>query len=359
MRRSARHQFGSRSGGRARRRRSEVRQGGEEGARGCAEGRATKLVVLFPARQRRAGRCRIRVLWANDAAYAATRAMHHRCVGCETQGRPGGRDSLSSSIKVREIDAGETGRSKPPRRVSGGRCAGSRRQSCAARCRRRRRWCPHRCGHDCPARCGAMCAERSAGARARGETPVRRVVHRAVREPVDGEAGTGGARSAATPSRGAARSRRSRPGRARRAPRRARRVAPSRGGRGGPADDAVERSTERVVPATAVSAASRRASGARSERSERRREGYPPEGPRPRSGLGRVARSRSDAPRLTVAFGTPFAIFGTIGITTGSVVGNGCKDTIIIGSTIIGTGVRTIFGIVGGTGCTLPFRRAT
>ena len=36
---------------------------------------------------------------------------------------------------------------------------------------------------------------------------------------------------------------------------------------------------------------------ARNERSEWRREGYPPGGTRPRSGLGRVARSRSDAPK--------------------------------------------------------------
>ena len=64
-----------------------------------------------------------------------------------------------------------------------------------------------------------------------------------------------------------------------------------------------------------------RASGARSERSERRREGYPPEGARPRSGLDRVARSRSDAPRLTVPFRTPASVFGTIDcITVGIVV---------------------------------------
>ena len=56
---------------------------------------------------------------------------------------------------------------------------------------------------------------------------------------------------------------------------------------------------------------------------ERRREGYPPEGPRPRSGLGRVARSRSDAPRLIVAFGTPFTIFGIDCVTTGTVGGAG------------------------------------
>ena len=34
---------------------------------------------------------------------------------------------------------------------------------------------------------------------------------------------------------------------------------------------------------------------------ERRREGYPPEGSRPRSGLGRAARSQSDAPGILVA----------------------------------------------------------
>ncbi len=70
---------------------------------------------------------------------------------------------------------------------------------------------------------------RSAGARAPAETPMRLVVHRAVREPVDGEADTVGARSAAVTSRREARGRRSRPGRARRAPGRARRVTLPRG----------------------------------------------------------------------------------------------------------------------------------
>ena len=45
--------------------------------------------------------------------------------------------------------------------------------------------------------------------------------------------------------------------------------------------------------------------------SERRREGYPPEGSRPRSGLGRVARSRSDAPSLDVRITGPITIFST------------------------------------------------
>ena len=47
----------------------------------------------------------------------------------------------------------------------------------------------------------------SAGARARAETPVRRKVHRAVRGPVDGEAGIGGARSVAAMSGDKTRSR--------------------------------------------------------------------------------------------------------------------------------------------------------
>ena len=54
---------------------------------------------------------------------------------------------------------------------------------------------------------------------------------------------------------------------------------------------------------TAVSKANRRARGPRRERSEWRGEGYPPEGTRPRSGLGRVARSRSDASRIGTGIG--------------------------------------------------------
>ena len=46
---------------------------------------------------------------------------------------------------------------EPRRRMSGGRCGRSRRQSCAARCRRRWRSCPHWCGQWCMAQCGARC----------------------------------------------------------------------------------------------------------------------------------------------------------------------------------------------------------
>ena len=196
--------------------------------------------------------------------------------------------------------------------MSGGRCGRSRRQSCAARCRRRGRSCPHWCGRDCPARCGAKC----------GRVPQERPHERRHRR-----------RTACCGDE---------PRRARRAPRRARRAAPSRGGHGGHRHNAVEPRQGRVVAATAVSAASRRASGARSERSERRREGYPPEGPRPRSGLGRVARSRSDAPRLTDPSGTPFTIGGIDRITTGTVVvGNGCTAAIIGGADAMLSSRRT------------------
>ena len=148
---------------------------------------------------------------------------------------------------------------------------------------------------------------------------VRTRLHGALREPVNGEAGTGDARSAAATST----ARSAGAGRTRWPPRRCCRTLP-----------------RTCRPAAAGSAASRRPSEARNERSEWRREGYPPEGPRPRSGLGRVARSRSDAPRLIVAFGTPLIIFGTvIGITTG-------------------TGVRISVGIVGGDGSTVSSCRA-
>ena len=114
-------------------------------------------------------------------------------------------------------------------------------------------------------------------------------------------------------------------------------------------------------PAASVSAGS---GGERSARRARRREGYPPEGPRPRSGLGRVARSRSDAPRLTDPSGTAFTIFGTIGgtdrIATGTVVvGSGGKLATITGCIMVSTGVRTIAGIVGGADGTMSSRQAT
>ena len=86
--------------------------------------------------------------------------------------------------------------------------------------------------------------------------------------------------------------------------------------------------------------------------SERRREGYPPEGPRPRSGLGRVARSRSDAPRFIVCIGEPVSIIGTIGLCTSittTIPDTGTGNTgivVTIGFTSIGisTGIIIVLG---------------
>ena len=96
----------------------------------------------------------------------------------------------------------------------------------------------------------------------------------------------------------------------------------------------------------AVSEASRRASGARSDRRERRREGYPPEGARPRSGLDRVARSRSDAPRLIVWLPARVSIFGTaMSIMFCTVVGIGVTATSIGGVTIVVPNTGNVIGV--------------
>ena len=104
----------------------------------------------------------------------------------------------------------------------------------------------------------------------------------------------------------------------------------------------------------AVSEASRRASGARSDRRERRREGYPPEGARPRSGLDRVARSRSDAPSLIVRSRETVSKFDTFGCMTVCTFGASIGVTRgRIGVTAIGTGIATIIGIAVGACRTL------
>ena len=95
-----------------------------------------------------------------------------------------------------------------------------------------------------------------------------------------------------------------------------------------------------AVRHAAVSEASRRASGARSDRRERRREGYPPEGARPRSGLDRVARSRSDAPSLIVWLTALVSILGTaISITVCTVVSIGVTGIGIGSATNIATNI--------------------
>ena len=214
--------------------------------------------------------------------------------GVEPKAAPGGQDGQICGMSDGGIDAGEPGGGEPPRRLSGGRCGRSRRQSCAARCRRRGRKCPHWCGHDCTARCGAKCG------RAPQERPHECSERCAKRRREENAA-----------------------------------VVPTMPSNAAPTV---------AVRHAAVSEASRRASGARSDRRERRREGYPPEGARPRSGLDRVARSRSDAPSLIVWLTALVSILGTaISITVCTVVS--------IGVTGIGLGIATnISDVIGGRG---------
>ena len=224
-------------------------------------------------------------------ANAALRALHQRCVGCGTQGRPG-----------------RSGRPNLRYERWGNRRRGTRRRGAATAIEWRavrpqpqavvRSTLP-----EARAEVSALVRARLHGAvrsevRARSAgAPAR--VKRAVRKPVRGEAGTRRRMGCTGASRGdacdecCAKRRREESAAVMRA-------LPSNA------------ASTVAVRHAAVSEASRRASGARSERSERRREGYPPEGARPRSGLDRVARSRSDAPSLIVGSRETVSMFGTI-----------------------------------------------
>ena len=88
----------------------------------------------------------------------------------------------------------------------------------------------------------------------------------------------------------------------------------------------------------AVSAASRRASGARGGARDTR-----PKGRDRASGLGRVARSRSDAPRLIVCIGEPVSIFGTVNTITVCTIGFTDIGTVAFSTIIMrGTDSRVI-----------------
>ena len=63
------------------------------------------------------------------------RASINDALGVEPKAAPGGQDGQICGMSDGGIDAGEAGGGEPPRRLSGGRCGRSRRQSCAARCR--------------------------------------------------------------------------------------------------------------------------------------------------------------------------------------------------------------------------------
>ena len=96
---------------------------------------------------------------------------------------------------------------------------------------------------------------------------------------------------------------------------------------------------------SAGSAASRRANGVRSARSARRREGYPPEGSRPRSGLGRVARSRSDALSLDVRIPVPISIIITV--IANSIGTTDCITDCTIAVRLTVTSIGSVSNIVG------------
>ena len=206
---------------------------------------ATRLVSPFPARQAATGVRRIMLRGIGVGASAALRALHRRCVGCGTKGRPG-----------------RSGRPIERQLRWGNRRRRSRRRGAATAIEWRavRREPQAVVRSTLPEAAAVLSAlvrtavrvavrsevrARSAGGPAR----MRRALRRVVREPVRGEAGTGrrtGRRTgrhtgAPGRARGDARSRRSRPGRARRRPRRAWREAPARGERGGGHTDAVER----------------------------------------------------------------------------------------------------------------------
>ena len=212
--------------------------------------------------------------------------------GVEPKAAPGGQDGRICGMSDGEIDAGEAGGGEPSRRLSGGRCGRSRRQSCAARCRRRgRKMSRTRAGTSARARCAARCAAKLGTERPHG-------VQRA-------------------PSGGDARSRRSRPGRARRrsatsavrnaSARRTRRWSQAMPSNAAPTVSGTSaRGGERSEFSGQAERAASEASGGD--------EGLQPEGARPRSGdWSRKARPRSDVAQI-VCMDTPhpYPSLGTI-----------------------------------------------
>ena len=121
---------GARSGPGQNRNRGSLGDGRKPGLRrcGCGGWRVDRTIQpdgrTPPSARGGAGR--------NHRLFATARSCRGRCNGGrETDTNPGKSDG--------GIDAGEAGGGEPPRRLSGGRCGRSRRQSCAAHCWRRTR----------------------------------------------------------------------------------------------------------------------------------------------------------------------------------------------------------------------------
>lgn len=124
--------------------------------------------------------------------------LDHTCSGLRsgvgTEPPPASRRALGGGIQEGKIAAGEPGDGEPLRRVSGRRRGRSRGQPCEARCRTRRRTCPHGHGDQC-ARPGAKrrAAALRRSASTSGASGARRNRHPPTREA---RAGSSTARSA-------------------------------------------------------------------------------------------------------------------------------------------------------------------
>ena len=108
--------------------------------------------------------------------------LHQRCVGCETQGRPGGRDG-QNLLKKR------WGNRRRRRRRRGAAAAIERQRSgakCARQCRATCRRAPQERLHECRERCGRHCAVVGAVADAHMRSMVQRRVTRQPRIDVWG-----------------------------------------------------------------------------------------------------------------------------------------------------------------------------
>ena len=124
--------------------------------------------------------------------------------GVEPKAGPAGRIVDSRCMKDREIDAGEPGGSKPPRRLSGRRCGAHCARQCRAKCGR----APQERPHECREHCDRQCAEGGAVADALS----RSAVHRPGTRTPNGNAGgehsePDGGRGASRDERGAKRAR--------------------------------------------------------------------------------------------------------------------------------------------------------
>ena len=97
--------------------------------------------------------------------------------GVKPKAAPAVRNGQICGMSDGGIGAGEAGGGEPPRRLSGGHCGQRRRQSRAARCRRRRQWRPHRRGGKCNATRRALREARARGPDGGCQAPCQELRH--------------------------------------------------------------------------------------------------------------------------------------------------------------------------------------